>query len=176
MIGRLFRNKSESAQRQTLFVFMRPPILRTRVDVAAVSDNHFQRLKAIDAQPVDKGSMLIKPLRRLPGEIEGLNGRNTLSTGRSAIRILRNPMPGLCEARTTLPAWQSGPFPVVHDGDANPPPLGHPVAARVDTGPRCSLSEGSRSGSALARPEPRGGRNGRAGCGWRCAPDGRGLA
>ncbi len=74
VIGGLFRSRSESARRQTLFVFMRPTILRNRADVAAVSQNRFQRLKAIEAVPDDKGTILAepKPVRRLPLEIEGL--------------------------------------------------------------------------------------------------------
>lgn len=74
VIGGLFRNRSEQARRQTLFVFMRPTILRTRADVSAVSDNRFQRLKAIEAAPPEKGSILGKKknVRRLPVEIDGL--------------------------------------------------------------------------------------------------------
>ena len=74
VIGGLFRNKQESARRQTLFVFLRPTILRTRSDVSAVSNDRFQRLKAIESNPGDKGSLLNKKksVRRLPVEIDGL--------------------------------------------------------------------------------------------------------
>lgn len=74
LIGGLFRNNQEASRRQTLFVFMRPTILRTRADVAAVSDNRFLKLKAIEARPGDADSLLTepKPVRRLPVEIEGL--------------------------------------------------------------------------------------------------------
>ncbi|MFN3311970.1 MAG: type II secretion system secretin GspD [Hyphomonas sp.] len=74
IVGGLFRSTQESARRQTLFVFLRPTILRTRADVDAVSSNRFQRLKAIEANPGDKGSLLAepKPVRRLPVEIDGL--------------------------------------------------------------------------------------------------------
>ncbi len=74
VIGGLFRSRSESARRQTLFVFMRPTILRSRADVAAVSDNRFQRLKAIEAAPAEAGSLLAAPrkVKRLQVEIEGL--------------------------------------------------------------------------------------------------------
>jgi general secretion pathway protein D len=74
ILGGLFRNKSESARRQTLFVFLRPTILRTRADVKAVSDNRYQRLKAIEGAPPEKKSLLNerKSVRRLPVEIEGL--------------------------------------------------------------------------------------------------------
>ncbi len=74
VIGGLFRNKQDSARRQTLFVFLRPTILRTRADVGAVSKDRFQRLKAIEADPGQTGSILSdrKPVRRLPVEINGL--------------------------------------------------------------------------------------------------------
>ncbi|MFN4160212.1 MAG: type II secretion system secretin GspD [Gemmobacter sp.] len=74
VVGGLFRSTQESARRQTLFVFLRPTILRTRTDVDAVSRNRFQRLKAIEANPGDKGNLLVepKPVRRLPVEIDGL--------------------------------------------------------------------------------------------------------
>ncbi len=74
VIGGLFRNKQESARRQTLFVFLRPTILRTRADVSSVSNNRFQRLKAIESNPGDKEGLLNerKPVRRLPVEIDGL--------------------------------------------------------------------------------------------------------
>lgn len=75
LVGGLFRSKSASAQRQTLFVFLRPTILRNRGDVAAVSDNRFQRLKAIEAAPDPKSGLFDSaktPVRRLPVEIDGL--------------------------------------------------------------------------------------------------------
>ena len=74
IVGGLFRSKQNSARKQTLFVFLRPTILRSRADVATVSNNRFQRLKAIEANPGDKGSLLVEPkqVRRLPVEIDGL--------------------------------------------------------------------------------------------------------
>ena len=74
IVGGLFRSKQNSARKQTLFVFLRPTILRSRADVATVSSNRFQRLKAIEANPGDKGSLLVEPkqVRRLPVEIDGL--------------------------------------------------------------------------------------------------------
>lgn len=74
IVGGLFRSKSDSSRRQTLFVFLRPTILRTRSDIASVADNRFQRLKAIESNPGDPKSLLAepKPVRRLPVEIDGL--------------------------------------------------------------------------------------------------------
>jgi general secretion pathway protein D len=74
IVGGLFRSKSDSARKQTLFVFLRPTILRSRGDIAAVSNNRFQRLKAIETTPEPKKGLLAepKPVRRLPVEIDGL--------------------------------------------------------------------------------------------------------
>ncbi|WP_054006549.1 type II secretion system secretin GspD [Cypionkella psychrotolerans] len=74
IVGGLFRSKSDSSRKQTLFVFLRPTILRSRNDVAAVADNRFQRLKAIESNPGEPKSLLAepKPVRRLPVEIDGL--------------------------------------------------------------------------------------------------------
>ena len=51
ILGGLFRNKSEARHKQTLYVFLRATILRNRSDVAAVSDQRFLRLKAIEVDP-----------------------------------------------------------------------------------------------------------------------------
>jgi general secretion pathway protein D len=74
LIGGLFRSSGEQARKQTLFVFLRPTILRNRADTGAVASNRFQKLKAIEANPGDRRSLLAepKPVRRLPVEIEGL--------------------------------------------------------------------------------------------------------
>ena len=73
VIGRLFSSTNENGTKRVLFVFLRPTILRSRVDVASVSSNRFQRLRSIEAQP--GGTNLLaepKPIRRLPVEINGL--------------------------------------------------------------------------------------------------------
>jgi general secretion pathway protein D len=74
ILGNLFRSRQEGGRRQTLFVFMRATILRDRADVAAVSSDRFQRLRAIEALPEGQGSLLTEPqpVRRLPVEIDGL--------------------------------------------------------------------------------------------------------
>lgn len=75
VIGGLFRSRNESARRQTLFVFLRPTILRSRGDVAAVADRSFVRLKSIEAEGVPQQGNLLnerKPVRNLPVEINGL--------------------------------------------------------------------------------------------------------
>lgn len=74
ILGGLFRSRAESNRRQTLFVFLRATILRDGNDAAQVSNDRFKRLRAIEAVPTDRGSLLAEPqpLRRLPVEIEGL--------------------------------------------------------------------------------------------------------
>ena len=83
ILGGLFRNKSEARHKQTLYVFLRATILRTRTDVAVVADQRFQRLKAIEVDPlllnpqnpgsaVPKGRPASRPARMLPLEIDGL--------------------------------------------------------------------------------------------------------
>jgi general secretion pathway protein D len=75
VVGGLFRSRSESNRRQTLFVFLRATILRDGAAAEEVSSERFQRLRAIEAIPTDQGPGLLaepQPLRRLPVEIEGL--------------------------------------------------------------------------------------------------------
>jgi general secretion pathway protein D len=75
VLGGLFRSRQASQQRQTLFVFLRPTILRNRGDVATVSENRFLRLRAIEAEPEPKQGPLArtrKAVPRLPLEINGL--------------------------------------------------------------------------------------------------------
>ena len=78
LLGGLFRNKSEARHKQTLYVFLRPTILRTRNDVAVVADQRFKRLKAIEVDPqIDTPTAPAarppkRPVRTLPVEIDGL--------------------------------------------------------------------------------------------------------
>ena len=76
VLGGLFRSRSESNRRQTLFVFLRATILRDGAAAAEVSSERFQRLRAIEAVPEGQGAGGLlsepQPLRRLPVEIDGL--------------------------------------------------------------------------------------------------------
>ena len=75
IVGGLFRNRNESARRQTLFIFLRPTILRGRDDVARAAKGSFLRLKSIEADATgERGSILDepRPVRNLPVEIDGL--------------------------------------------------------------------------------------------------------
>lgn len=74
LLGPLFRSKDENRTKRTLFVFLRPTILRNRADVGAVSTRQFQRLEAIQSDPSDTKSLLgaNKNANKLPVEINGL--------------------------------------------------------------------------------------------------------
>ena len=75
IVGGLFRNRNESARRQTLFIFLRPTILRGRDDVARAAKGSFLRLKSIETDATgERGSILDepRPVRNLPVEIDGL--------------------------------------------------------------------------------------------------------
>lgn len=79
LVGGVFRSTQELRKKRTLFVFLRPTILRTRGDIAAVSGNPFQRLKAIEANPDDTRSLRW----RSTGCIEGF--RDAASGGGGAL-------------------------------------------------------------------------------------------
>ena len=83
ILGGLFRNKSDARHKQTLYVFLRATILRSRTDVAVVANQRFQRLKAIEVEPLPmnpatpgsappKTRPAARPPRMLPVEIDGL--------------------------------------------------------------------------------------------------------
>lgn len=83
ILGGLFRNKSDARHKQTLYVFLRATILRSRNDVAVVADQRFQRLKAIEVAPLPmnppepgqapaKVRPAARPAKMLPVEIDGL--------------------------------------------------------------------------------------------------------
>jgi len=74
VLGRLFSATNENATKRVLFVFLRPTILRSRVDVSSVSNERFQRLRSIEATPNRPAKLLVepRPIRRLPVEINGL--------------------------------------------------------------------------------------------------------
>lgn len=84
ILGGLFRNKSETRNKQTLYVFLRATILRNNVDVAVVSDQRYQRLRSIEVETLQLDPQrspatrpATRPARRtatptLPVELDGL--------------------------------------------------------------------------------------------------------
>lgn len=72
--GRLFRSDSVNRTKRTLFVFLRPTILRDRTSVARVSRAQYERLRREEAVRTTVPSTLIErpALAPLPLEIDGL--------------------------------------------------------------------------------------------------------
>ena len=63
VLGRLFGSESRNLTKRTLFVFLRPTILRTRADIDVVSSDRYQRLQSIEAAP----SGAVRPTAAVPG-------------------------------------------------------------------------------------------------------------
>ena len=63
LIGGLFRNKSKSKNDRTLFVFLRPTILRTAEDVRVVSQRRLQTLRRSETLISDSKRTAAKPVQ-----------------------------------------------------------------------------------------------------------------
>ena len=73
VVGRLFRSDKVRNTRRTLYVFLRPTILRDRNDVARAAEGKYTKLRQVDAEPEKTESLLVKPrYNKLPLEIEGI--------------------------------------------------------------------------------------------------------
>jgi len=72
VVGNLFKSKNVSATRRTLFVFMRPTVLRNQHDAAASADRSYRRLKEADAAEPPRQLLREEKVKRLPLEINGL--------------------------------------------------------------------------------------------------------
>lgn len=73
VIGNLFRSRRENTTRRTLFIFLRPTILRTGREVTAAAQQQYYRLRLQDAEPERQRSLLVAPTApRLRTEIEGV--------------------------------------------------------------------------------------------------------
>lgn len=72
ILGNLFRSRNNSNSTRTLFVFLRPTILRDGNDIQRAAEQRYTRLQSADgAAPT--GSLLVeREVRQLPLEIEGL--------------------------------------------------------------------------------------------------------
>ncbi len=70
ILGRAFRSSRESTTRRTLFIFLRPTILRDRADVAANAQAQYDRLRYQETVPTRGWSLFSNPSGpRLPAEI-----------------------------------------------------------------------------------------------------------
>ena len=72
VVGNLFRSRQVEQVKRTLFVFLRPTILRDRASIVAAADAKYARLRAQEAGDPDRSLLLHPPAPRLPLEIEGL--------------------------------------------------------------------------------------------------------
>ncbi len=72
VVGNLFKSRQTEQVKRTLFVFLRPTILRDRASVAAAAAAKYARIRAQEAGDTDRSLLLHPPRPRLPLEIEGL--------------------------------------------------------------------------------------------------------
>jgi len=73
ILGELFKSRSESRVKRTLFVFLKPTILRNSADAKAATELKYARLRGDEAALRTSGSLLLNPPGpRLTLEIDGL--------------------------------------------------------------------------------------------------------
>lgn len=72
VVGNLFRSRNGGQTTRTLFVFMRPTILRDQHDVQAAAQSRYARLRGADATEPPRTLLHETEVRTLPLEIQGL--------------------------------------------------------------------------------------------------------
>jgi general secretion pathway protein D len=73
IVGELFKSRREQHQKRTLFIFLKPTILRDGADAAAASKDRYNRLRADEIANAKRGSLLLAPpTPRLTVEIDGI--------------------------------------------------------------------------------------------------------
>jgi general secretion pathway protein D len=73
IIGELFKARRETRQKRTLFIFLKPTILRNGEDAAAIAKAKYARLRAEELDLNSPSNLLLKPLQpRLTLEIDGI--------------------------------------------------------------------------------------------------------
>jgi len=73
IVGELFKSRRESRAKRTLFIFLRPTIIRDSADAKAVTDDKYGRLRADELDGRHNSSLLLKPpAPRLTVEIDGI--------------------------------------------------------------------------------------------------------
>ncbi|MES2445507.1 MAG: type II secretion system secretin GspD [Pseudomonadota bacterium] len=73
IVGELFKSRRESRAKRTLFIFLRPTIIRDSADAKAVTDDKYGRLRADELDNRRGSSLLLKPpAPRLTVEIDGI--------------------------------------------------------------------------------------------------------
>jgi general secretion pathway protein D len=73
IVGELFKSRRETRQKRTLFIFLKPTILRDSADASAVAKAKYARLRAEELDLNSPSNLLLKPLQpRLTLEIDGI--------------------------------------------------------------------------------------------------------
>ncbi len=73
ILGELFKGRRETRAKRTLFIFLKPTILRNGEDAAAIAKAKYARLRAEELDLDKPSSLLLKPLApRLTLEIDGI--------------------------------------------------------------------------------------------------------
>jgi general secretion pathway protein D len=73
IVGELFRSRKESKSKHTLFIFLRPTIIRDSADAKAVTDQRYGRMRADELDNRRNSSLLLRPpAPRLTVEIDGI--------------------------------------------------------------------------------------------------------
>ncbi|PKP89258.1 MAG: type II secretion system protein GspD [Alphaproteobacteria bacterium HGW-Alphaproteobacteria-16] len=73
ILGELFKSRRESRQKRTLFIFLKPTILRNGEDAAAIAKAKYARLRAEELDQKQPSNLLLRPLPpRLTLEIDGI--------------------------------------------------------------------------------------------------------
>ncbi|WP_447724136.1 type II secretion system secretin GspD [Sphingomonas koreensis] len=73
ILGELFKSRRESRNKRTLFIFLKPTILRNGEEAAAIAKAKYARLRSEELDLNTPSNLLLKPLRpRLTLEIDGI--------------------------------------------------------------------------------------------------------
>lgn len=73
ILGELFKSRRESRNKRTLFIFLKPTILRNGDDAAAIAKAKYARLRSEELDLNAPSNLLLKPLQpRLTLEIDGI--------------------------------------------------------------------------------------------------------
>ena len=73
IVGELFKSRRESRTKRTLFIFLRPTIIRNSEDAQGVTNESYARLRADEMDNGKNQSLLLRPRApRLTVEIEGI--------------------------------------------------------------------------------------------------------
>ena len=72
ILGNLFRSRNNSGSTRTLFVFLRPTILRDGDDIQRAAEQRYSRLRSADVAAPPASLLDEREVQQLPLEIEGL--------------------------------------------------------------------------------------------------------